>query len=106
MSKKDFIEYTVALVALIGAIIGANSYLAKASDVELVSMRLEQKIVSDATMQVETRKWQLLDRYSARDCNEIKNEKDREECRTLEQKVKEFDKRNQILLEKVAPAGK
>jgi len=100
MEKKECLQIAVALIVIVGAIVGFNTHFAKASDLELVAMRLEQKIVSDASMQTEVRKWQLLDRNNARDCSDIKNEKDKEECRTLEQKIKEFDKRNQILMEK------
>lgn len=102
MNKKDCLQMAVALIAIVGTIIGINSHFAKAADVELLSMRLEQKIVSDASMQTEARMWQLLDRNNnARDCNEIKNEKDKTECRSLEQKLKELEKRNNILIEKV-----
>ena len=102
MNKKDFIQVGVFLIAIIGAVMGVNTYFAKAADLKLVDMRLEQKVISDASIQTEARKWQLLDRNNnARDCSDIKNEKDKEECRALEQKIKEFDKRNQILMEKI-----
>jgi hypothetical protein len=100
MNKKDLLQIGVFLIAIIGAVVGFNTYFAKAADLKLVDMRLEQKIVSDASMQTEARKWQLLDRNNVRDCSDIKNEKDKEECRSLEQKIKEFDRRNQILMEK------
>ena len=100
MNKKDFIQVGVFLIAIIGAVMGVNTYFAKAADLKLVDMRLEQKVISDASIQTEARKWQLLDRNNVRDCSDIKNEKDKDECRSLEQKIKEFDKRNQILMEK------
>ena len=100
MEVKNLIQIGGFLITFIVAIIGINTYFAKAADLKLVDMRLEQKIVSDASIQTEARKWQLLDRNNVRDCPEIKNEKDKEECRNLEQKIKEFDKRNQILMEK------
>jgi len=106
MNKKETIQIAVALTVFIGAIIGVNAHFAKASDLELVAMRLEQKIVSDASMQIEARKWQLLDRNTARDCSDIKNERDKDECRALEQKVRELDRKNQILMEKTAPGVK
>jgi hypothetical protein len=106
MSKADMIQVAATLVVLVGAAIGVNTHFAKAADLELVAMRLEQKIVSDATMQTEARKWQLLDRNAARDCQDIKTERDRDECRALEQKIRELDRKNQILIEKTAPAAK
>lgn len=106
MDKKEVIQAILSVAALVGIVISANAYLAKASDLELVSMRLEQKIVSDAAMQTEARKWQLLDRNNARDCADIKLEKDREECRNLEYKIRELDKKNQFLIEKTAPTIK
>lgn len=102
MEKKECLQIAVALIVITGAIVGFNAYYAKASDVELLSMRLEQKIVSDASMQTEARIWKLLDRNDeAKDCASIKNEKDREECRSLEQKLRELERRNNILIEKV-----
>lgn len=106
MGKKDLIQVAATLIVLVSAAIGVNAHFAKAADLELIAMRLEQKIVSDAAMQVEARRWQLLDRNSARDCQDIKTERDRDECRALEQKIRELDKKNQILIERTAPATK
>ena len=106
MGKKECIQMGVALIVIIGAIVGVNAHFAKASDLELVAMRLEQKIVTDASMQIEARRWQLLDRNTARDCSDIKNEREKDECRSLEQKIRELDKRNQILMERTAPPTK
>jgi hypothetical protein len=103
MSKKDLIQTAATLIVLIGAAIGVNSHFAKAADVELIAMRLEQKIVSDATMQTETRRWQILDRNNARDCQDIKIDRDREECRSLEQQIKDLDQKNKILIERTVP---
>ncbi len=102
MSKKECLQMAVALITIIGAIVGVNAYFAKASDLELVEMRLEQKIITDASMQTEARMWKVLDRNdNAKSCTDIRDDKDKEECRSLEQKVRELDKRNKVLMEKV-----
>jgi len=52
---------------LVGAVVGVNEYFAKAADVELVSMRLEQKIAQDRCDWIQQRLWQLEDRYCGKE---------------------------------------
>lgn len=101
MNRKELVEYIIALMALVSMIFGANAYLAKASDLELTQMRLDQKIISDAIRDTDNRRYQLLDRNNnVADCNQIKNERDREECRKADQNLKILEKQHQILIEK------
>ena len=57
------ISTLLILFGLIGGTLGATSYFAKASDLNLVASRLEQKITSDNMMQIQERIWKLEDRY-------------------------------------------
>ena len=83
MSLKDWALALVACTALIASVAGALEYFAKDSDLVLVQLRLEQKILADERSQVQQRIWQLDDRNQARACNEYPNEVDKCECRLL-----------------------
>ena len=102
MDKKEIIQTIIGVTVIIGAIVSATAYFAKADDVNLIAQRLEQKIVSDASYQMDQRKWQILNRNEkAKECTEIKDERDRDECRTLEKKIKELDRLNEMYMQKM-----
>lgn len=102
MTKKDWIQTVSFFIIIFSALFSANSYLAKASDLQLVQMRLDQKIISDAINQTQDRKWKLLDRNNnVKDCNEIKDERDKEECRKQEQQLKTLEKQYEVIIKKV-----
>jgi hypothetical protein len=102
MDRKDMIQTTATVAVLIGAIVSATAYFAKADDMNLIAQRLEQKIASDASYQMDQRKWQILNRNEkARECSDIKDERDRDECRMLEKKIKEFDKMSEMYMQKM-----
>lgn len=60
---KNVLIVLPILLTLIGAIVGAHSYLAKASDLELVALRLDVKIQNDRYNAVRERMWNLEGRY-------------------------------------------
>lgn len=60
---KKYLAIAVSILVLISAIVGANEYLAKASELELVSMRLDQKILNDRLYNLQNRVWAIEDRY-------------------------------------------
>ena len=106
MTKKEIVEYATATVVLVAAIISANAYLAKASDLKLVEMRLDQKIVSDAIIQVEARKYQILDRNAnARNCSDIKDEREKTDCRSQERMLQDLNRKYEILIKETTTKG-
>jgi len=60
---KNVLIILPVLLTLVGAIVGAHSYLAKASDLELVALRLDVKIQNDRYNAVRERMWNLEGRY-------------------------------------------
>jgi len=100
MDKKDWIQAASFFLIVFGALFSANTYLAKASDLQLVQTRLDQKIVSDTINQTQDRQWKLLDRNGVKNCNDIKDERDKEECRKQEQLLKNLEKQYEIIIRK------
>jgi hypothetical protein len=100
MNKKDIIQAITFFVFVFGALFSANSYLAKASDLQLVQLRLDQKIVSDAINQTQDRHWKLIDRHNVKSCDEIKDERDKEECRKQDQQLKNLEKQYDVIIKK------
>jgi hypothetical protein len=54
----------IGLGTLTGSVLAVNDYFAKAADLELVALRLEQKIQQDRCDYMQRRIWRLEDRYS------------------------------------------
>jgi hypothetical protein len=53
----------LTLTALIGGAFALNDYVAKDSDLKLVSMRLDEKIIKDRMNTLQERIWQLQTYY-------------------------------------------
>lgn len=77
----------VALATLISMSIGAVNYFAKAGDLRLVEMRLEQKIIKDDLRATEQRIWQLEDRLEERPNDKII----KEQIRILDQQKRNLE---------------
>jgi len=92
MKIKEMIQGIIAVGVLIGMIMGGISYFATASDLRLVELRLEQKIVNDQIMQLKQRMWQLEDRNKSKDCIKWEDDKDKQEYRILENTLEELKK--------------
>lgn len=92
MKIKDIIQGIIAVGVLIGMIFGGISYFAKAEDLKLVELRLEQKIVNDQMIQIKQKLWQLEDRNKGMDCTKWKDEKDRKEYRELNETLENLRK--------------
>lgn len=97
MKRKEVIEIVIALCVMVSMIVGALNYLAKASDLQLVEMRLDQKIVSDQIHQIQERIWQLQDRNYG-PCNNWTNQKDKDEYRKLQEEIEMLKKRRDALI--------
>ena len=95
MSIKDTIQGLIAVGVLTWMIFGGITYFAKAGDLKLVEMRLEQKIVNDQIIQIKQKMWQLEDRNKGTDCTKWKDEKDRKEYRELNQTLDELKKQQE-----------
>jgi predicted nucleic acid-binding Zn-ribbon protein len=101
MSKfKDYLSVIIAFAAVVGLVLGAINYFAKAEDLQLVELRLDQKIMSDQVMQIQQRIWQLEDRYKGRPCSEWSDQADRDEYRKLQMRVDELKKRQDKMMRK------
>lgn len=96
--KKDIIQTVIGICALIGIVLGALSYFAKADDLQLVEMRLENKIVGDQIYQLKQRAWQLEDRNGSTDCSKWINQRDKNEYREIKMKIEELQIRQQRLM--------
>lgn len=97
MKRKDIIEIVVTVCIMVGMVVGALNYLAKASDLQLVEMRLDQKIVSDQIMQLQQRIWQLQDRNYG-PCTNWTDQKDKDEYRKIEAEIEMLKKRRDALI--------
>lgn len=85
---KNWLGIIAVTLALFGSTAAGLDYFAKASDLELVAVRLEQKILADRQEDTQKRLWQLQDRNNGeRDCAAWTNEADRAECRLLKLKI-------------------
>ena len=99
MKRKETIEIVIAFCVIVGMIVGALNYLAKASDLQLVEMRLDQKIVSDQILQLQQRIWQLEDRNYG-PCTNWTNQKDKDEYRKVQEEIEILKKRRDALINK------
>lgn len=99
MNRKEILEVIVAAFVLVGMVVGAVNYLAKASDLQLVEMRLDQKIVTDQIYQLQQRIWQLQDRNYG-PCANWTNQKDKDEYRKLQEEIETLKKRRDALIER------
>lgn len=93
--KKELFETVIALGVVVGLVLGSIGYFAKAKDLEMVQLRLDQKIMSDSIMQTQQRVWQLEDRNGGPDLGKWDNESDKQEYRKLKEELelrkKQFD---------------
>jgi len=97
MKRKEIIEIIVAICVLVGMIVGGLNYLAKASDLQLVEMRLDQKIITDQIFQFQQRIWQLEDRNYG-PCTSWTDQKDKNEYRKLKEEIEMLKKRRDALI--------
>ena len=63
MDTRTLVAIGAFILTLVGGTVAAVDYFAKSSELQLVSMRLEQKIKSDKVWQIQQQIWQLEDRY-------------------------------------------
>jgi hypothetical protein len=85
---KQVVAIVAVLVTLGGAFAGINAYFAKASDVKLVALRLDQKILNDRYNAIQERIWMLEGKYG-------------DLCRNAPQEVKIEYRKLQLELKKL-----
>jgi hypothetical protein len=59
----DNLNTILIVFLLIGSVIGANRYLATASELNTTNLRVENHIVGDQISQLQNRIWKIEDRY-------------------------------------------
>lgn len=99
---KDYLGLIVAGVAVASIVIGGLQYFAKASDLKMVQLRLDQKIVSDKMFDLKKRTWALEDRNSqyGSDCSRWPDERDRKDYRELKDQLEMLKLKEEKLMKK------
>lgn len=99
---RDYLGVIIALAAVIGIVMGGLNYFATAKDLELVQLRLDQKIVNDQLFDAQRQVWVLEERNAAygSDCSRWPDKRDREQYRQLKVRLDELQKRQDHLLKK------
>jgi hypothetical protein len=97
---KAILEPIIALAAVIGIVLGGMAYFAKADDLRLVEMRLDQKIVTDQVQQMQARIWILEDRNKGKPCVEWPNQDEKNEYRKLHEQLKQLEHRQMELMKR------
>jgi hypothetical protein len=86
---KTILYIIGAFIAITGSVWGTTTYFAKASELEQLSMRLEQKIQADQIFYLQQRLWELYKYYGTEDCKSMP-EPSKGECRVLKAKLKQL----------------
>lgn len=102
MIKKitDNLSTIVVLFALIGGFVGANNYLAKASDLKKTDERLNNYIIKDKIDFLQERVWKLEDRYR------IGSENPREMPISVKEDLRTLKHNMEFLIKKLKPDEK
>lgn len=74
----NWVQSGIALTTLVAATAGGISYFAKDADLQLVELRLDQKIRADQMYDIQTQLWKFEDRYEGTPvCDWPKEDKER-----------------------------
>lgn len=68
---KDNLQLIIALAAVFSLAFGATAYFAKASDVDQIAVRLEQKIKADKIYYLKQQLWNLYKTHRTKDCMQM-----------------------------------
>jgi len=99
MKRKEIIEMVIAVFVIIGMVVGALNYLAKAEDLQLVEMRLDQKIISDQIMQLQQQtRW--LENQNYGPCINWPNKRDKDEYQKLLEQIEMLKRKRDALINK------
>ena len=87
---KDNLDTIIAILVIIGMVVGGITYFAKASDLEQVAMRLEQKIKADKMYYLKRQLWALFDKHKTSDCNRMPHP-DCGICRDIQEQLRRLE---------------
>ena len=97
--NSDTLKTIISVCVLFGFAFGAITYFATAEDLDMLAMRLDQKILDDRIFTIQKRIWQLEDRYPQQpDCRTWTGPtapRDREEYRRLLMELNKLKKMQQ-----------
>ncbi len=82
---NTIIASACGLLVLLGAAFGSNAYYAKSTDLKLVEMRLDRKILNDKISTAQDRIWKIEDRYEDKEIPDSV----KEELRILKKKLED-----------------
>ena len=92
---KDNAETIVAILIIIAMTVGGIAYFAKASDLQLVEQRLEQKIQADQIYYLKQQLWQLYKKHQTKDCLKMP-EPDCDICKGMKTQLEQLSKNVKI----------
>ena len=90
---KTLLEIFITFGLVIGMLFGAMNYFAKAEDLKLTQLRLDQKILEDRTFTIQAQMWELERRNGGPDIWKWKNEEDRVKYQNLKRQLDLLQKR-------------
>jgi hypothetical protein len=99
MTKKNILEIFIAFIIVAGAMYSAVAYFASAKDLNLVDMRLEQKIVGDGILGLTMQMGQLEAKHGSRDCSTWSDIGDREQYQRLEVQIEALKKKQDAIIQ-------
>jgi hypothetical protein len=99
---KSILEPIIALAAVIGIVVGGMAYFARASELKMVEMRLDQKIVGDQLYETQKAVRDLEERNlkNTSDCSKWPDARDRESYKKLKVQEEELQKKKDHLMRK------
>jgi hypothetical protein len=100
MSTKDKLQALVAVLVIGGFLWGGMNYFARAADLQLVELRLDQKIMSDQIINTKRQMWQLEERNKS--CKEINewDDRDRKQYKELDMDLQMLMKKQDAMIKK------
>jgi hypothetical protein len=99
MTKKNILEIIIAFIVIFGAAFGAVTYFASAKDLNLVDMRLEQKIVGDGILNLTLQMGQLKAKHNNQPCSVWTNHQDRQNYERMRLQVEQLKKKQDYIIE-------
>ena len=106
---KENVETIVSVLVMIGLIAGGIAYFAKAEDLKLVDMRLEQKIVNDAVYDLTREVTYLEGKYGNSDCSTWRGpeaERDRNQYKKLKEQLEAIKIRRSAIIQSIVRGKK
>jgi hypothetical protein len=99
---KDYFGLIIAFAAVVGSVLGALSYFATAEDLQLVQVRLEQKIVADQQFTVQQQIWALEERNlkHGADCSRWPDDRDRKQYKELKAQYEMLNEKSKAMMKK------